>query len=310
MTSETLSLSKSIALHEEAKKLIRVLRREIERNYPPPPGNYGSLSTMEDFLGDAERGGMAWKFITERVSFKEVDRCKSMVTGPFFITHKYPLPATNEGKFFLPCIQADLRALSKLRGLPLGNGLLQAFYADNDSMVRVIPRSVVNRQEPLPFPTDIELFDQSIQFLIESWMKDPEPSIQFHTLPEPGMWEDMVAERMGRMGADVSTDEKLGRTTIEFKNELTDEELEENEPPAAYARLIEIVELLEGTKPWGDQVFGSFHGIHSRPREIDADCLFAFESEFFCFSGAGNSHVMYEFIDGKPSFYFTEASCR
>jgi hypothetical protein len=73
---------------------------------------------------------------------------------------------------------------------------------------------------------------------------------------------------------------------------------------------MEIVELLEGTIPSGDQVFGSFHGIHSRPREIEADCLFALESEFFCFSGAGNSHVMYEFVNGKPSFYFTEASCR
>ena len=242
MTLESPLLSESIALCEEAKKLIRILRREIARNYPPPPDTLGFLSTMEDFLGDAERGGMAWKFKTECVPLKEVDRRKSIVMGPFFITDKYPLPTTKEGNFLLPCIQADLRALSKLRGLPLGSGLLQVFYAFPNGICRVIPRSVVNKHEPLPFPTEIQLFDTSIQVFIEDWMKDPEgnitvitgydqPHIHYDTRAEPSMWEDMVAERIDRMGVDVSADEELEATVVEFKNEMSDEDLEESAPP-------------------------------------------------------------------------------
>lgn len=314
-----LTLDESLALHEEAKRLIRVLRQKVASLPPLSEGSY-SLSTFETFLNDAERGGIAWKISTSDLPLDQADRRQSMVTGPFYFNAEYPLPAERDGKLMLPCIQADLRELSKLRGLPLGDGLLQAFSVFDDWVCRVIPRDIVDSVEPLPFPTDCTEFNSDLNYSLESWMKRGRgvtvidgyclPHIHFDTREDEGMWEWMIAERTDRAGMDVEEDEELEAVVLTPKNEMTEEELEETPQPAELTRLLEILELLSNARPGGDQVFGAFHGIHSRPYELDYDCLFAFEGDFFNFSGAGNSHILYGFENGEPNFYFTIASCR
>lgn len=326
--------SKPIAMFEESRRLIRKLIAIIDEKYPKcDPFDSAMLPKL---LADVQRGGLAWKFLIEEISFKKVDRRASMLKGPFFINEEYPIPRKKDGKLMVPIVQSDLRDLSKLRGLPLGDGLLQAWWAWDEWECRVIPREIVRNSEPLPFPTDINDFSENEKCFIEDWMAPEsyfgsdrideervvpvllgydDPFICIHSNIDDATWEGFIAERIGGIETEVSTDEDLDAVVVEFKNRLVEDgyegdELASNPEPKEYSRLIKILRQFEEDHRSGDHAFGSFHGIHRSPYEIEEDTLFVFESEYFSFGGAGNAHVFYGFKNGSPYFYMDWANCR
>jgi len=323
----------SIALFEEAKRLIRNLQETIEMDYSRSEGDGYASDTLPRFLKDAQRGGVAWKFLVDEIPFNQVDRRKSMLKGPFFITDKYPVPKMSDGEYMIPIIQADLRELSKLRGLPLGDGLIQAWWAGGEWECRVIPRRVIDKQEPLPFPMNLDEFWSYGNCFLEDWIsaercdeavEDKErvvpvilgycdPFVCIDVRIESDWLKTFVAGRSGRMDTDVTLDDDLSNKVINFKDRPEDDdcqgdELENNPEQAEYTRLIEVLKKLESGHLNCDHAFGSFHGIHARPHERMEDALFVFESQYFSFGGAGNAHVMYGFKKGKPYFYFNWAN--
>lgn len=278
--------SESIAYLEEARRL----NRKVPWDLTMVPTQFPNL----------EHGGLAWRFLVDEIPYKEVDRSKSMMKGPFFITEEYPIPTTKDGKHMVPIIQADLRELSKLRGLPLGDGLFQAWWTWNEDQCRVIPRKVVDEQEPLPFPMDINAFPDNERSYIEDWMSPEsfygkdyddnervvpvilgygDPFICIDVTIENATWEGIVPERIDGM---------------------------ETSEPAEYTRLIEVLKKITSGHPSCDHAFGSFHPFHDRLLEMPEDALFYFGEEYFGgFGDVGCAQVLYEFKDGKPFFYMT-----
>ncbi len=287
----------SIALYEEARRLIRSVQRDIERK-----SDYGEIDADKQFhlpsyMANALRGAVAWKFSIDEIQLDQVDRTKSMFKGPFFITDEYPVPKTKSGEYMVPVVQADLRELTRLRGIPLGDGLLQAWMGMaelgemDDWECRVIPRHVVANQTPLPFPMDIEAFDSTFRDSMADWMP-----YEFHSGEPDEEALRVVPVISGYCDPQVHIDVEIN------------DDVEDLENPDI-ARIVEILRTLKAGCQFCDQAFGSFHGFHGRhqePRHVDAECLFAFgEEENFSFGGEGKAHVMYEFKGGSPHFYFT-----
>jgi len=324
------------ALFHEACMLARKCQHYIADNYSKSESRF-ELPQLEGLLRDVQRGGMAWKLDVSEKPFKDVDRRGSMLKGPFFITEEYPIPREpyDDKRLMAPIIQADLRELSKLRGLPLGDGLLQVWSVTGQWETRVIPRHVVDNDKPLPFPTDIDEFNEYWGYLMDGWMEsaqyagDPKPDeykivevidgycdpyIDFYGNAEDSTWESFVADHEDLMEADVSEDEELEATVIEFKNPLLegdkDEVMNQFPPPEGYERLMAIIKEMQSDallkrRSNGSHAFGSFSPCQGSPHEVEADVLFAFEDDYFQWGSGGNAQVFFEFKDGKPEFWFT-----
>jgi predicted DNA-binding WGR domain protein len=278
------SASQAVTNLEEARHLNRTI-----------PWDLTSVPTQ---FPNLERGGLAWRFLVDEVPYMEVDRRKSMMKGPFFITEEYPTPKTEDGELMVPIIQADLRELSKLRGLPLGDGLFQAWWTWNDNQCRVIPRKVVDEQEPLPFPMEIDAFPDNDRCHIEDWMSPEtffgegrddkervvpvilgysDPFICIDCEPENATWEQIVLDR---------------------------EDETDTSEPAEYSNLIKVLEKITSGHPSCDHAFGSNHASDERPLNMTEDVLFYFGDEYFGgFGDVGCLHVMYGLKKGAPFFY-------
>ncbi len=292
----------AIALYEEARRLIRILQTLIEEKYPRDPKSY-EMGSLPDLLADAQRGGLAWNLLIEEVPLKDVDRRKPMLKGPFFLTEDFPIPRTSDGKFMAPLIQADLRDLSKIRGLPFGDGLLQAWYCDYIEC-RVIPRQVVEKQDPIPFPTDIDQFSEYALSYIKDWItvKRFGETLQESERVVPMLlgYQDPFICVQPRFLVDITWDEFVAERG---------REMEDSPEPADFTRLIELLRKLEDDHHYGDHAFGSFHALQVSAKDMDSDPLFVFESDNFSFGDTGNAHIMYSFKEGKPDFWGRWDSC-
>jgi hypothetical protein len=209
----------------------------------------------------------------------------------------------SNGKFRVPLIQADLRDLSKIRGLPFGDGLLQAWYGE-DIECRVIPRTVVDRQEPILFPTDINQFSEYGQSYIEDWISGKRFG---ETLQDS---ERVVPMLLGYRDPFICVDPRfiVDITWDAFVAERG-QKMEDSPEPADFTRLIEVLTKLEDDHRYGDHAFGSFHSLQVSAKDMDSDPLFVFESENFSFGDTGNAHIMYSFKEGKPDFWGRWDSC-
>jgi len=103
------------------------------------------------------------------VDTEEVDRTGSMLSGPFFVSKKYPMI-----KGGYPIVQLDLRLASAICNKALGDGLLQLWEPDRyeDPVVRVIPRDAVSTALMTPFSTG-KLCDQDETAVGLYWNSDP-----------------------------------------------------------------------------------------------------------------------------------------
>lgn len=275
--------SESIALFEEARRL----NRKVPWDLTVVPTQFPNL----------EHGGIAWRFLVDEMPLKAVDRSKSMLKGPFFITKEYPIPKTEDGKYMIPIIQADLRDLSKLRGVPLGDGLLQVWWTWNENQCRVIPRKVVSELVPLPFPMDVNAFPENEKCYIEDWMYPGSLCDNAHDENER-----MVPVICGYGDPFICIDAELENANWD---EIVSEHVDETamSEPEDYTRLVKILTKITSGHPSCDHVFGTFHSSHDSPAE---NALFYFGDEYFGgFGDVGCAQVLYGFKDGKPFFYMT-----
>lgn len=124
---------------------------------PPPlkPKRRSIQPPKHSFLQTLALGAEGWSPILKQVEVAKLDRTSSMLAGPFFTSAEYPVPGP-EGWMWLPVVQLDLRDLTGLSDLELGDGLLQlwcdADFANADrGFIRVIPREDVDLGAMTPF---------------------------------------------------------------------------------------------------------------------------------------------------------------
>ena len=232
-----------------------------------------------EILMAAQLGSEAIQVGMEQVIPEDVDRTSSMLSGPFFVSKKYPMV-----KGGYPIVQLDLRLASALNGKALGDGLLQLWEMTGQGIlqVRVIPREAVLPELMQPFDA-ARLCDQEDTF-IPTWDWDSDPTKEavkvFHSYKSVGFQTDDM---------DYSYDET-------FKD-----------APAALKKLAKkFNSSLARRKSYSDlQLFGSFETVQYSLLEVGKNCLFTIG-----YGADGSAQVFYDIgANGKVKFS-TESATR
>jgi hypothetical protein len=196
-----------------------------------------------------------------------------MLAGPLFSCAKFPWPR-EDSKPMLPVTQVDLRLLSKLRGLPLGDGLLQVFLGPSMSNweVRVVPREVVDSAK-LSKPPPIRGSDE--YFVPTRW-----------------------AEVDGEFDAIASFSGPKISSNVQLE--------EPKRLPQELRKTVQDVNAINGND-FGLHMFGSFYPSQYSPSERPP-CLMLLDSKrgyFWC--RFGSAQIFYEIRDDGVNFTFEMA---
>ena len=145
-----------VAQLTEAQTLRTKLLSQLLPVLAPAPNKKTKKKEPRDpFLQTLELSAEGFTPVVQSIPVAEVDRASSMLAGPFFVSAENPIP-TRQGGMLLPVIQLDLRQISDLCEVDIGDGVLQLWCDpnwENESrqFIRVIPRSEIESQSVLPF---------------------------------------------------------------------------------------------------------------------------------------------------------------
>ena len=229
-------------------------------------------------IAEVERAAPAWTLITRKVKTAEANRKLSMLTGPFFACEEYPWPSDN-GMPMASLVQLDLRVASKLRQLPLGDGLLQVFIRPDAGNweVRSIPRQVVETAALTELPT----FDEN-QF----------SSTSLEWASESGEFDEIVA----------LSNPVISSTAVFDGGSMPDNLLDEVLP------FVERMNGHAGNTYGPPRLFGTFDLIQYCPSERPPSLMCLGIDDNFTWGGAGSAQIFYEVGENGVEFTF-EWSC-
>ncbi len=205
-----------------------------------------------------------------------VDRRTSMISGPFFTSDEYPIPATGSG-MMCPVVQLDLRSASAASGDDLGDGLLQFWYDTSDSYpseghIRVIPRDAIEGQAPTAFdwtaPSDLD--ESSLP--MELWFQPDQETVK--TI------RSLVSTGLRSQGSSI--DVHWGELDDRFTDEMR-ERLQAFRDGTEYTNSMHL--------------FGTFYPIQYSASDVGMKCLFHFPQ----WGSDGNAQLYYE-VCGPDSF--------
>lgn len=110
---------------------------------------------------------------TKNLPYDKVDRFSSMLSGPFFVSKKYPVPVVDSREMF-PVVQFDLAVLSQALEDDIGSGLFQLWFDVSSArkLIRIIPANALTTEELIDYQVlPLELDDA---FPLPSWVElDP-----------------------------------------------------------------------------------------------------------------------------------------
>lgn len=152
LTANTAQVVAPTKGRKQIEKQLDDLQRELKRVV----NKYETYSFAQNFTDEIQvvlRAAPCWKIRTMKVSTAAANRTCNMLAGPLFSCKEFPWPKDHRTPM-VPVAQIDLRLASRLRGLPLGDGLLQVFLARSSFKwkTRVIPRAVVQSAKLTPTP--------------------------------------------------------------------------------------------------------------------------------------------------------------
>ncbi len=110
-------------------------------------------------------------FVFERkvMAASNVDRCASMLCGPFFTSSKHPQPSKND-QLHIPIVQLDTCWINACCDSKLPEGLLQVWYgADGGSVVRIISPQDISQEVLSPFATNDAMINECAVWIPENW---------------------------------------------------------------------------------------------------------------------------------------------
>ncbi len=258
------------------------LARAIKEKYPDAPW-------MRNYVDDdIEWAGPAWNLRILVVPASMVDRRKSMLAGPFFTSEDYPWPKSlNKSapdKYASPVVQIDLGAISKLRNMAFGDGTLQVFDGSGGSIIRVIPKQVMETAVMTPVAPMSEA------------------DLYYPTVPTGWLTGGQVEHIIGYEGPVFSCHVA--------EEDAFDEEDEEDEDafddsPSEVKKLAGLMKKIGCQNDSGLHLFGTFYPVQYRAAEKGIPVFLSLDCDHGYFWGdSGTAQVFYKMTDEGPEFSF------
>lgn len=241
---------------------------------------------------DHLRGDITYAAQTYIAGFKKmpaskVDRTSNMLCGPFYISDEYPILCRKQQMLY-PVLQLDLRDISILGNIEIGDGLLQ-LWCDTLSLegaIRVIPRSKVLEEAMEPFIFEVPKLcfgdDEFDGFPLPSWFNlDPVgDSIDVIDACMPGPFESQLD------GSDY------GR----FLNQILDKDLRND--------LSKFEKIAKEKTNENLTFFGTYPVIQYSNSDTNAFCLLSISD----WGSSGSAEIFYKLNPGGVT-EFTFFSC-
>ena len=249
---------------QEANELIRSINNKYS-------DDKDVLSEANNVVEEIEYAGPAWRLRTLTVPVEMADRRKSMLGGPFFTSEEYPWPRATSGKFADPVAQIDLKAVSELRSMPFGDGMLQVWNADyQHPIIRIIPRDVIETAEMTPVaPTSEGDFEWT--FVPTEWVS----------------------------GGGVQ--QILGFEGPLFSGHIS---LDDFASPPELKRLADLGKVLTQNDS-GLHLFGTFYPVQYTASEKGLPVFLALDCDHGYFWGdSGTAQIFYRMTESGPEFSF------
>ena len=251
-----------VALQDEA--------RRIREAYADDDFFRDNLSRVEE----VERTAPAWLIQTRKVATSEANRNFSMLTGPMFTCEEFPWPL-DSGLPMASLIQVDLRALTKLKGLPFGDGLLQVFIAPSglNWEVRTVPRLVV---------------EMSIATALPEFNSDEDSVASLAWAQDGGEFDEIV----GVAEPVVSSYAEFGRENLLAGL------------PEDLRTFVAKMDSMAGNVSGPAYFFGTFYLVQHLPSECPPSLVCFNNDENFSWGGDGQAQVYYQFTGSEVEFTF------
>lgn len=259
-------------------ELLRLVKRKIQS----AKSDETRVKLWHELQREVELTAEAFKLTLKECSVREVDRRTSMLTGPFFTSDEFPVPAAQSGMMF-PVVQLELNELSAAVQDNLGDGLLQLWYdlGQEKECIRVIPLTTVYAQEMTDF----------------NWV----PVASGDSFPLPHYWNiDPVGEGVQIISGLTSMGVQSHARRIEAcYMDLIDDES---------GWLWTLMKLFLNNTPYKFsnpvKMFGAFYPIHYTAAEVDMNCLINIGD----WGASGGAQIFYKTGKGQET-QFAFRSC-
>jgi ankyrin repeat protein len=262
-------LQDSIKKTEEIVRLVRT----IKEKYPDDLW----MENYDYAYEDVEWAGPAWNLRILSVPADMADRRKSMLAGPFFTNEDFPWPKSltedSPGKFASPVVQIDLGVISELRNMAFGDGTLQVFESNGGSIIRVIPKQVIETTVMTPVAPSSE------------------DDLYFPLVPTEWLSGGEVQHILGYEGPVFSCHAA--------------EEDAFDESPSEVKKLANLMKEVACQNDSGLHLFGTFYPVQYRASEKGAPVFLSLDSDHGYFWGdSGTAQVFYKMTNDGPEFSF------
>lgn len=128
------------------------------------------VDEWKNLLSEVQSVSEGFSVSQKTIPYDQVDRCSSMLTGPFYVSKDFPVPLGKNAPLF-PLVQLDLSIIAKALGDECGVGLLQIWF-DVDSekeFIRTISLDQIKNFEPIEF--NVEALEQESSFPLPFWVE-------------------------------------------------------------------------------------------------------------------------------------------
>lgn len=234
--------------------------------------------------------GLKWTYPV-KCNFKkltQMDRVKSLISGPLFTSELHPWPTSDDGKPLEPICQLNLTDAGSVAEISLGNGLLQLWMDGISGKLREIPHHDVH----LDSLTDVP--DEITSFVWESPMAD-----RFYGTANPWTHGYVITGVRRRI---LTIPSRLTSLVEDRSQKFSAKAVEK-----AFASLEKLRESggMSAPSPGELSYFGNFNPIQYDESERP-DTLFLMESgDIFTWGDCGNAQIFYHYNpSGKLEFSF------
>lgn len=267
-----------------------------------PPEDRGVASERVSLLRELrqgfESGTWCWEPQTTAMADDRIDRLGEVIMGPIYTCEEYPWPV-HDGFPMTPLIQLDLRKVSEIGSVPLGDGLLQVWMPhkaiSTPQFIRVVPRLAV---DPVNLTAIVEIPDAAhpLQRRGEDWSYELNKFIPARAIQITGYSPKRFTMQMEHL---IQENYKIEHLTDCRETALLFKEFDKRLKPL-------LKRGAKGYDPATCHLFGTFSKIQYSANERPPP-LFCFESDELglMWGDGGNAQLFYKLdSNGQPTFSF------